>query len=158
MIFFCHLCKRLGAKAEGSVCTLLLHTCSSPSGGAFGALLCRKNSCWTVALTHPNHWATLRPEPCAATVLLSATFNGNSCGCCRAGFGSGEQRLLQTPDLVVLLISIFSFFFFLMLLLLMFVCLLVFILWKISIQTSFDLLGQDQIDLLKLRNKSSLFS
>lgn len=41
-------------------------------------------------------------------MLLSATLNGNGYACCRAGVGSEEQRLLQTPDLVVLLISVSS--------------------------------------------------
>lgn len=64
-----------------------------------------RNSCWTVALTHPKSLNDLRPRSCGATVLLSATFNRNGCTCCRAGFGSEEQRLLQTPNLVVLLTS-----------------------------------------------------
>lgn len=92
---------------------------------------------------------TLRPRSCGATVLLSATFNGNSCTCCRAGFGSEEQRLLQTPDLVVLLISY----------LLknaptvgVFVCL--FILWKFFIQTL--TWQRKKTDLLKLGNFSRL--
>lgn len=111
MIFFCHLCKRLGAEAEGSVCKHSYFThAPPPSGGAFGALLCRKEFLLNCSShSPPNHWAALRPRPRGATVLLSATFHGNSCACCRAGFGSEEQRLLQTPDLVVLLISYLFF-------------------------------------------------
>ena len=103
---FCHLCKRLGAEAEGSVCkhSHSTHAPSPASGGAFGALLCRKEFLLNCS-SHSPQIIDLRPRSCGATVLLSATLNGNGCACCRAGFGSKEQRLLQTPDLVVLLIS-----------------------------------------------------
>ena len=80
------------------------HAPSPPSGGAFGALLCRKEFLLNCS-SHSPQIIDLRPRSCGATVLLSATFSGNGCACCRAGFGSKEQRLLQTPDLVVLLIS-----------------------------------------------------
>ena len=80
------------------------HAPSPPSGGAFGALLCRKEFLLNCS-SHSPQISDLRPRSCGATVLLSATFSGNGCACCRAGFGSKEQRLLQTPDLVVLLIS-----------------------------------------------------
>lgn len=82
-----------------------------------------RNSCWTMALslTHPNHWAAWGPDP-VVQQWASFYFPGNSCACCRAGCGSEEQRLLQTPDLVALLIS---YLLKKMLLLLVCVCLLV---------------------------------
>lgn len=80
MIFFCHLCKRLGAEAEGSVCK---HSCFThappPSGGAFGALLCRKEFLLHCSShSPPNHWAALRPRPWGATVMLLPLSTGTA--------------------------------------------------------------------------------
>lgn len=77
-----------------------------PSGGAFGTLLCRKEFLLNCSShSPPDRCMPLRSRSCGAAVLLSATCHRSSCACGRAGFGSEEQRLLQTPDLVVLLIS-----------------------------------------------------
>lgn len=80
------------------------HAPPPPSGGAFGALLCGKEFLLNCS-SHSPRITDPRPRPCGAAVLLPATFNGNGCTRCRARSGSTEQRLLQTPDLVVLLVS-----------------------------------------------------
>lgn len=77
--------------------TPALHTRPAPSGGAFGALLCRKE----FLLNCSSHSPRITERPAAQSLLRSG-------GCCarrRAGLGSEEQRLLLTPDLVVLLTS-----------------------------------------------------
>lgn len=114
------------------------HAPSPASGGAFGALLCRKEFLLNCS-SHSPQIIDLRPRSCGATVLLSATLNGNGCACCRAGFGSKEQRLLQTPDLVVLLIS-----YLLKCSYCRCVCFVFSTLWKFFIQTSFNLLGKEE--------------
>lgn len=48
---------------------------------------------------------TLRPDPAVRQCCSLLLSTGTAVRLGRAGFGSEEQRLLQTPDLVVLLIS-----------------------------------------------------
>lgn len=86
--------------------TLPLHTRPlPPSGGAFGALLCRKEFLLNCSSHSPQiiEWPW-GPDP-AGPGAASAAFHGDGRARSRAGSGPEEQRLLQTPDLAVLLIS-----------------------------------------------------
>lgn len=86
--------------------TLLLHThVPSPYQVVPLEHFCvGRNSCWTVALTHPKPLT----DP-VAQILGSVVLHLSSRWECTlwAGWASGEQRLLQTPDSVVLLIPYF---------------------------------------------------
>lgn len=132
--------------------TLPLHTRPLPHQVVPSEHFCvGSNSCWTVALTHPGSLNDPEAQILRCTGAASAV-RGDGRVCRRAGSGSEEQRLLQTPDLVVLLIpcllrnapTVGC------------VCLFVSILWKFFIQTSFHLLGKERIDFLKSGSSSLL--
>jgi hypothetical protein len=133
--------------------TLLPYTRPSPSGGAFGALVCRKE----FLLSRGSHSPRIIEQPEAQTLWCNsdASFYFPWEQLCllqgrvwfRRAKTTADTWLGGSPDFLSLKK---------MLLLLVFVCLLVcfFILWKIFIQTSFYLLGQNRIGILKLCDSS----
>lgn len=76
----------------------------SPSRRAFGALLCRKEFLLNCSSHSPESWTARGPDPVVQQCCFRSSQWEQLC-VLQAGFGSEEQRLLQTPDLVVLLIS-----------------------------------------------------
>lgn len=102
--FLLPLMQEAGAEAEGSVCRHSRPTRPPPAGVPLEHFCVGRNSCWTVALTHLNHGPPRGPDPVVQQCCFRYS-QWEQLYVLQAGFGSEEQRLLQTPDLVVLLIS-----------------------------------------------------
>lgn len=122
-----------------------------PSGGAFGALLCRKEFLLNCS-SHPRSLNDPEAQTLRCPGAASATSHGDGRARGRAGSGPEEQKttadtwLGGSPDFLSPEKCSYCWC----------VCLFVSILWKFFIQTSFHLLGKERIDLRKLGNSALL--